>query len=175
MLSGVETSVTRTQRIEVDPDRPPVEIPAAVYNELCAHAMEADPEECCGLLTGTSEEPFRTVYRCTNVMTKMHLSDPETFPRDARHAFYMNEIEYLKAQETAEREGEEVSAIYHSHVGVGAYLSADDLRFAEHELFPFPEAVHIVLGLSQNVVRAAGVFVRDRMGALSGHPLAVAK
>ena len=71
-------------------------------------------------------------------MTRRHLADPLTHPRDGRAAFWMNESDYLHAQALAEAAGEEVTAVYHSHVDVGAYLSELDLEYAEHALFPFP-------------------------------------
>jgi proteasome lid subunit RPN8/RPN11 len=162
------------QRIELDLERPPVLVSTTVMHELRSHALQAHPEECCGLVTGTPDQPFRTVYRCTNVMTRMHLSDPEAFPRDARHAYYMSEIEYLKTQKECERLGEGISAIYHSHVGAGAYLSDDDLKFAEHVLFPFPQAAQIVLGVWDGAVQAEAIFVRPQpLGDFVGHPVAV--
>lgn len=97
--------------------------------------------------------------RVTNVMTKMHVADPEAFPRDARHAYYMSEVEYLRAIEEGEARGEAVSAIYHSHFGQGCYLSEDDLAFAGHPLFPFPEADQIVVSVLSDRVQEIGVFV----------------
>ena len=109
-------------------------------------------------------------------MTRKHLADPESFPRDARHAYYMNETEYLKAQEEAEHNGEQVTAIYHSHVDAAAYLSEDDLSFADHVLFPFPDADQIVLGSSEHGVRDKAVFLRaPETGEFSGHPVTVLK
>jgi len=98
------------------------------------------------------------VVRVTNIMTKMHVADPEAFPRDARHAYYMSEVEYLRAIEEAEGQEEAVSAIYHSHFGQGCYLSKDDLAFASHPLFPFPEADQIVVSLLAGRVTEVGVF-----------------
>ena len=48
------------ERIEVDVTAPPVSIPGRVLNELCTHALETRPEECCGLLTGVGGNPFRS-------------------------------------------------------------------------------------------------------------------
>jgi proteasome lid subunit RPN8/RPN11 len=164
------------RRVESDDSRPAIAIPAAVLHEVRRHALETNPEECCGLVTGTREDFYRTVSRCTNVMTRMHLNNPEAFPRDAMQAYYMNEIEYLRAQEEAESRGEFVSAVYHSHVDAGAYLSEDDIRFAEHVLFPFPDAAQIVLGVWDRAVQAQAVFIRDRdSGEFVGHPVAIEK
>jgi proteasome lid subunit RPN8/RPN11 len=155
--------------VEVDPAHAPVVVPGRVLNELWAHARESHPEECCGLVTGVAGEPLRHVHRCRNDMTLRHRSDPVRFPRDGRAAFYMNEIDYLKAREDAEARGERVTAVYHSHVGAGVYLSEMDQEFAEHELFPFPGAAQIVMAVVDGSVRGTGIFrVEPESGAYAG-------
>ena len=139
--------------------------PATVMSELCQHALDTAPEECCGLVTGTAANRFQRTHRITNVMTRMHLGDALAFPRDARHAYYMAEVEYLKAQKEAEALGETVTAVYHSHVGAGAYLSEEDLGYAEHPLFPFPGASQIVIAVvsdkGSDRVKEAAIFEID--------------
>ncbi len=146
------------ERIELNRSLPPAAISGRVLHELCSHALDVVPEECCGLIMGVVEERFRRVQRITNIMTKMHLSDGIRFPRDAQHAYYMSEVEYLRAQKEAEARGEVITAVYHSHVGAGAYLSREDLIHAEHPLFPFPAAAQIVLSVLGGKVEAAAIF-----------------
>lgn len=153
------------ERIDLDPARPPLVIPGRVMNEFCAHARETQPEECCGLITGDREQRFQTVYRCRNEMTRLNSQQPERYPRDGKKAFYMNPTDYLKVIEEAERHGQTVNAIYHSHVGAGAYFSEMDREFAEHVAFPFPAAVHIVIALFDGQVNQLGVFERAAEGA----------
>ncbi|MGH0035266.1 MAG: Mov34/MPN/PAD-1 family protein [Myxococcota bacterium] len=148
------------RRIEVSAEAEPLAIPGRVLNELCAHALEAQPEECCGLLTGTGEDRFRTVYRCRNDMTMRHRTDPTLYPRDGREAFYMSETDWMRALADAERRGEEVTGVYHSHVGADAYLSEMDQAFLEHDLFPFPNAAQLVIGVWERKVSRVGVFER---------------
>ena len=69
----------------------PLIVPGRILNELCSHAVETQPEECCGLVTGTETERFLSVYRCRNEMSARHRTDPKTFPRDGKRAFLMNE------------------------------------------------------------------------------------
>lgn len=84
----------------------------------------------------------------------------------------MSETDYLKALENAETQGETVSAVYHSHVGAGAYFSEMDQEFAEHELFPFPDVAHIVVAVWDEQVSQVGVFERNGAGApFSGRSL----
>jgi proteasome lid subunit RPN8/RPN11 len=129
-----------------------------VLHEICRHALDVIPEECCGLVLGRGDERFVRIVRVTNVMTKMHLADPIAFPRDAHHAYYMSEVEYQRALDEAEAHGERVSAVYHSHVGEGCHLSAEDLAFAVHPLFPFPDASQIVVSLLSGRVAEVGLF-----------------
>ena len=148
-------------RIDLDPMLVPARVPGRVMNELCNHALESQPEECCGLVTGTAVERYANAYRCRNEMTARHLAEPEVYPRDGKHAFLMNELDYFKAQQDAESRGEVVTAVYHSHVGAGAYFSEMDQEFANAAFFPFPQASHIVLSVWEHSVSGAGIFERD--------------
>jgi len=160
-----------TDRVELDLECESRRLPSDVLNELCRHALDVAPEECCGLLVAPQDDPATMrVVRITNVMTKMHVADPKAFPRDARHAYYMSEVEYLRAIEEADRQDERVSAVYHSHFGQGCYLSQDDLAFASHPLFPFPDADQIVISLLDGQVQQVGLFspTPDAAGGFAG-------
>jgi len=109
-------------RIHLDPHLPAVSVTALVLNEMAGHARETLPEECCGLVSGDERTRFQRVHRCRNEMTRMHQDDPVAHPRDGRHAFYMNEHDYLAASRQAESEGQKITAVYHSHPGVGLYF-----------------------------------------------------
>jgi len=150
-----------SERIDLDPTLESRSISSDVLHEICQHAMDVAPEECCGLILGSTETEWTRVVRVTNVMTKMHVADPKAFPRDARHAYYMSHTEYLRATQEAETRGEFVSAIYHSHFGQGCYLSQDDLAFAAHPLFPFPAAAQFVVSLLGDGVTEVGIFEKS--------------
>ena len=145
-------------RIEVSEEIPELAILPSLWNELCAHAVETLPEECCGLIGGVEEEKFRSVYRCRNDMTSRHKNDPEEFPRDGATAFYMNESDYLTSMDIADKDGELITAVYHSHVGVGAYFSELDQVFASQQLFPLPEAHHFVISVLEDRVHEIASF-----------------
>jgi proteasome lid subunit RPN8/RPN11 len=151
------------RRIELSTEAEPLAIPGRVLNEMCAHALEAQPEECCGLVTGSGSDRFRTVYRCRNDMTMRHRTDPAQFPRDGREAFYMSETDLMRALADAESRGEEVTAVYHSHVGADAYLSEMDQAFLAQELFPFPNAAQVVIGVWERQISRVGVFERENI------------
>ena len=162
-------------RIEVNRELPPVPIPASLLNEIWAHALESDPEECCGLVSGDDVRRFHRVHRCRNEMTALHERDPVAWPRNGREAFHMNELDYLKVRDEAEGRGEHVTAVYHSHVGPGAYFSEMDQVFAARSDFPFPSADHIVIAVFGGSVIGQGIFQRDgRTGSFRGSLLVAA-
>lgn len=146
------------ERLDINPELPPISVPGRVFNEMCSHALDAVPEECCGLITGRSDSPFLGLNRISNVMNKMHLSDPERYPLDATVGYYMAETEYLSAMVQAEERGEFVTGVYHSHLNVGAYLSEEDRAYAENPLFPFPGALQIVLSVSGGRIKEVACF-----------------
>jgi proteasome lid subunit RPN8/RPN11 len=150
--------------VDVDASLLPLAIPGRILNELCAHALETLPEECCGLILGKAGAPFGQLVRCRNEMTRRHLADPVAHPHDGRAGFWMNERDYLHAQELGQAAGDIVTAVYHSHVGVGAYLSELDLEYAEHPLFPFPDAHQIVIAVDERRVVGLGLFSREAVG-----------
>ena len=99
-------------------------------NDLFAHARDAAPLECCGLLGGRDART-QTVYPMRNVA-----ADPlityDASPED------------LFAAQRAMREGgEELLAIYHSHPrSADPKPSATDVRLAY-----YPTAVYLIVGL----------------------------
>ena len=150
-----------SRRVEVDETLEPVSIPGRIINELCAHALETLPEECCGLILGNVDHRYREVSRCRNDMTQRHRRDPVTYPRSGEHAFYMNELDYMKVAEHAHGADEQITAVYHSHVGAGAYLSELDLEYAENDFFPFPDSDQLVIAVCHSKVTGIGLFRRN--------------
>jgi len=148
-------------RVDVDEALPSVEIPRRILNDLYAHAIENLPEECCGLIVGMDEDRHQRLVRCRNEMTMHHRQNPVEYPRDGSEAFYMNSLDYMMVHEEAEARGARVTAVYHSHVGVGAYLSEMDLAYAASASFPFPDADHIVVAVFDRKVDSVAFFRQD--------------
>lgn len=158
-----------TQRVDLDPELEAVEMPAHILNAVYSHALETLPEECCGLILGSRDEPHREVVRCRNDMTRHHQRDAVAYPRDGKQGFYMNETDYLVAEKEASARDERVTVVYHSHVDCGAYFSAMDQDFATRPLYPFPDADHLVVGIAGGHVKEQGLFRLDRdAGRFSG-------
>ncbi len=160
------------RHIEVE-DLPPVGIPGQILDELRAHARETFPEECCGLILGNDRQRYAYRVPCRNDMNQRHREDPVHFPRDARAAFWMNEMDQVDVQKRAEAKGDRVTAVYHSHVRTGVYLSEMDLEYATSELFPYPDADQIVVAVHAPDARGlVGIFTRETPSApFRGRPV----
>ena len=157
-------------RVEIDPELEPVSLRESVLEELRSHAVECVPEECCGLVVGNELERYLSAIRCRNDMTARHQAHRETYPRDGRSAFFMDPSDVSRVQRETEEAGLTVSAIYHSHVGEGAYLSEIDLAYAEQPHPLFPAADWIVIPVLGGSAKDPGVF-RRRSGRFMGHPV----
>ena len=161
------------RRVELDAELTPLEMPGGVFHELCEHARTTCPEECCGLIFGTAQQRFARAVRCRNEAT-LHYGDPR-----ANHTrFWMSQVDLQQALEKWEALGEHVTAVYHSHVDCGVYLSESDLDYADPGAFP--AADHVVISVRKETVggreegrfEAAGIFQRERVGSpLIGRPL----
>ena len=121
---------------------------AAIY----AHAREGYPEEVCGFIVGADE-----ARRCENRQNALHAEDPATFPRDARTAYNLGpkDLFFLDRSQKSDRP---VRVIYHSHVDVGAYFSAEDERAATADgelLYPVD---YLVVDVRRDGVRGAKLF-----------------
>ena len=106
--------------------------------ELFEHALQEDPDECCGIL-GVKDGEVQKVYRMTNV-TK----SPYRYTMDGQEHY-----EVMKDMDIHGFEG----AIYHSHTHTQAYPSDTDVRLAE----PWPDTLFILISLldkSHPVIRA---------------------
>jgi [CysO sulfur-carrier protein]-S-L-cysteine hydrolase len=156
----------------LDPDRPPIPLPAQLLADVYAHARECYPEECCGLLVGPEGRPPQRIVRCTNVQT-LRKSRGES-DLDARYAYWIDERQLQQALQEADTRGEGIAVVYHSHVDTEAYFSHVDLHGA---LGPGEEplyggAAHMVLSVREGGVRSAVCYVWDpRRRVFVGHPI----
>ena len=99
--------------------------------EIIAHAREASPHECCGLIGGTNDGTAQTIYRTRNVAAEP-LVAYEAAPEDL-----------FAAQRAMRERGEQLLAIYHSHPrSADPKPSETDVRLAY-----YPSAVYFIVGL----------------------------
>ena len=103
-------------------------IKKAFADEMIAHALEDDPNECCGILGGKDGRALK-LYRMTNAEHSPYRYNMD--PRELYHTY--REIE---------DNGWELLAIYHSHTHSPAYPSATDVR-----LSTWPDAYYILISL----------------------------
>ena len=166
---------TARQRVEVDHTLSAVAMPGSVLHELYRHALETFPEECCGLIVGDSKQRFGRVLRCRNEATQRHHDSSDPYHRDNHAGFYMSPANYNDVLKQAQATLDSVTAVYHSHVEAMAYLSEDDLAYAEQAFSPFPQAAQIVVGIVDQKVHGAGIFEREGIGKpFRGHALEAA-
>ncbi|MBF8266570.1 MAG: peptidase [Dehalococcoidia bacterium] len=96
--------------------------------EMVAHALEDDPNECCGILAGKKGR-VQKLYRMANV---------EASP----YRYRMDPQELLKVYLEIDNSGWDIVAFYHSHTHSEAYPSATDLRLAT-----WPEVRYVLISL----------------------------
>lgn len=94
-----------------------IKIPRQLLAELISHALEDDPNECCGLLLGKRDE-VDEIHRMSNV-NKKPIS-----------RYTMDPGELIEAQEKAKKSDREFVAIYHSHTFTQGYPSKTDIQNA---------------------------------------------
>jgi proteasome lid subunit RPN8/RPN11 len=113
---------------------------------MIAHAREAAPAECCGLVGG-SWSRASSLYRLRNVT-----SEPEVRYEAAPEDLFA-------AQRQMRERGEELLAIYHSHPrAVEPSPSETDIRQAF-----YPSATYLIIGLggSGPVIKAFNISERE--------------
>ena len=120
----------------------------AQFDEIVAHAREAAPHECCGLIGGTNHGQAQSLYRTRNIA-----ADPlvayEAAPEDL-----------FAAQRIMRQRGEELLAIYHSHPRSDEPApSSTDVRLAF-----YPSATYLIIGLGASVpvMRAFRILEREQ-------------
>lgn len=103
-------------------------------DEMLAHAREADPDECCGLIGGAATGKAATVYRLRNIAQNRE-SSYEAAPE-----------ELFAAQRQMREQGEQLLAIYHSHPrAIVPQPSDTDVRLAF-----YPSAIYLIVSLGGN-------------------------
>lgn len=99
------------------------------------HARHAYPEECCGILLGTSEGPGKVVQEV------LQLDNSSEQMRTRR--FVITPDDYLSAENQARKKGLDVLGFYHSHPDHPARPSQFDLEHA------YPFWSYVIIGVNQ--------------------------
>jgi proteasome lid subunit RPN8/RPN11 len=130
---------------------PPVTLPAALLQHCFEHGRQTYPEEACGYLSGpeSAAGALTKAHPIPNIQNRMHAEDPQTYPRTAREAYFLDPKVRLPLERRLRAEGRALRVIYHTHPDVGAYFSAEDQRKALWNGEPlFPGVVYLVCGVT---------------------------
>ena len=93
-------------------------IPAAMIDEIVAHAREDHPDEACGIIAGPAGSD-----RATRLVRMLNAERSPTFYR-------FDSGEQLRLYRQLDAADEEVIVVYHSHTGTEAYPSRTDISYA---------------------------------------------
>jgi len=128
--------------------------------QIFEHAVRTYPDECFGVVTGKG--PEQTVHKCENIQNKIREKDPGRYT-DSRTGYFVDRKKFDTIISAAERRGEKVVALYHSHPDIEAYFSSTDIEaqtvFGEPE---FPEALQIVVSVMNGKIHDMKRFKWDR-------------
>jgi len=126
-------------------------------NEIIAHAREATPNECCGLIGGLEDGVARSIYRLRNAA----LNPLVTYEAAAEDLF--------AAQRTMRERGEQLLAIYHSHPrATDPFPSETDVRLAY-----YPTAVYLIVGLGNQEPCLKAFRISEKEGKWQPAPLSI--
>ncbi len=110
----------------------PLLITKRALANIISHALESDPDECCGVLLG-DESGAEEARRLKNV-----------HPQPARR-YEMPPMDLMRVESEAEAKGRKIVAIYHSHTHTQAYPSQTDVNNAVQSWWTEPYYVLISL------------------------------
>lgn len=120
------------------------------------HALEVYPEECCGILLGSSSQAVSHLEAIASaaVATRNDYSGP----RETRYSIPPEDL--LHAHRKAGREGRVVIGYYHSHPNRPAVPSRTDRELA------LPEVSYLIVSVSSGGVGERRAW---RLGAVGSH------
>ena len=106
-------------------------IARALLDEIVEHARAEAPNECCGIVAGRDGHATR-VFRARNA-----------FESPLRYEVHPQDL--LRITTAIDEAGEEVAAIYHSHVASPAYPSQTDVNLAVN----WPDPSYLICSLAE--------------------------
>jgi [CysO sulfur-carrier protein]-S-L-cysteine hydrolase len=119
-----------------------VVIPAAVRDEIVAHARAGLPNEACGILAGAGDR-----------VERFYPAEP-----DEPSPFYyrIESRDQIRIMNAIDDDGLDLVGIYHSHVASPAYPSRTDAEQAF-----WPDAVYVIVSLAGGGADVRGFQIRD--------------
>jgi proteasome lid subunit RPN8/RPN11 len=122
-----------------------VKIGYRALKDIVAHAQEAAPDECCGVLLGVADRII-TAVRSRN-------ADDQPARRYA-----IDPRDHIAARRQARAAHQDVLGFYHSHPHTVPHPSASDV--AE---WTYPEALSVIVGLDGQSLRARAFTIRGAL------------
>lgn len=119
-------------------------IPRAFTDEMIAHSLQEDPNECCGILAGRNDIVAK-LYRITNATP-------------SPYRYVMEPQEMLNAMRDADANGWDVIAFYHSHTHSPARPSPTDVRMAQQSGWLGDDVYYILVSLEHKANPCIGAF-----------------
>ena len=105
-----------------------MEIEKVFIDEMVAHAREAAPNECCGIIAGKDGRPAK-LFRAANAE-----ASPYRYNVDPKDLF--------RIHRECDENGWQFLILYHSHTASPAYPSPTDIRLAY-----WPECYYAIVSL----------------------------
>ncbi|MBF0553308.1 MAG: M67 family metallopeptidase [Nitrospirae bacterium] len=133
-------------------------------DEMFRHALEAYPEECCGIvINGSINGVDGQFVRCfQNIQNRLHLEDPLRYPSPASIAYTVDRADADSVFSSIKENGQTLTAFYHSHPDHPAFFSEEDKAaqtvFGEPE---FPDTAQIVIALCGGAISCIKCFKWD--------------
>ena len=126
--------------------------------EITAHALQEDPNECCGILAGPKDAVAK-IYPITNTVA-------------SPVRYLMHPQEQLNAMLDAERNGWEIIAFYHSHTHTPAYPSDTDVRMAQQSGWLGEDVYYVLISLKDKANPDIRAFRIQPSGEIQERPYA---
>ena len=131
-----------------------------ILDQIFKHVVNEYPHEGCGVVTANQHDAAgQKFWPCPNIQGELHKADPDNYPRDASTAYYIDPKELGRIYYEANKWGQVVTCIFHSHPDQMAYFSREDHDGAFHQnQVVNPEAVHLVISVVLGVVKDHNYF-----------------
>lgn len=120
-------------------------------DEMIAHSLNENPNECCGILSGTNNTS-KKLYRISN-------------SANSPYRYLMDPQEFLKADLDTEKNGMNFLAFYHSHTHSPAYPSLTDVRMALQS--GYLDVFYILISLEDHGDPQIRAFLIDETGEIT--------
>jgi proteasome lid subunit RPN8/RPN11 len=98
-----------------------IRIEKEAWEAMLAHARQAYPKECCGIMLGFDGDPrhVRLAIPCSNA-----------YEGEQKDRFLIDARDQMLADRRARELGMDVLGFFHSHPDCDAYFSATDLKYS---------------------------------------------